>query len=103
MFDFETFGDSPACLDKGNTNYTGQIALSQGIGKTEKDELPEFVLESNVTVISDYECANSLVSLLERRLNERDRLYRAFPQGLTEQTICSKGIYSSKLELYSVS
>ncbi len=36
LYDYDKIGDTPPCLDRGQTNFTGRIALGQGKGVTEK-------------------------------------------------------------------
>ena len=63
IYDFEKFGDSPACIGK-EKNLENQVALTQGFGITENTtDLAYFkpkLLETNVTLISNDDCYNKI-------------------------------------------
>ncbi len=66
------------------------------------DTQPPHALEANVTVISHKECFQMLLDILINRESERTAILVAFPQGLTKQTICTKGIFNEEKGLYTV-
>ncbi len=58
-----------------------------------------------MTVISDYECKEMLIDNLLQFESDRVRVVGptgAFPDGLSDQIICTKGIYIKELNLWSV-
>ena len=79
IYDFEKFGDSPACIGK-EKNLENQVALTQGFGITENTtDLAYFkpkLLETNVTLISNDDCYNKIRKVVfSYRVYQRKRLY----------------------------
>ena len=59
IFDFETYGDSPVCLNREKL-LKNQRAITQGFGITETGFIPTNALETEVEVISNEECYDTL-------------------------------------------
>lgn len=99
IFDYDTIGDSPACLGDGR-DVVDQIATGQGYGATEKNEVSKVLLEVNVTVMSNDDCAAWLNYNFTGR-GSKSRLRNALPNGINDQFVCTRGIYNKTLDLYS--
>jgi len=93
IYDFDKYGDSPACIGK-EKNLENQVALTQGFGITENTrDLADFeskLLETNVTLISNEECYNKLRK--NQNVNLKGSARRAMPEGVTDQMLCTLGI-----------
>jgi hypothetical protein len=59
IYDYEVYGDSPACLGH-EMDLAGEIALVQGFGITEDGTSPDGILEANVTIISNSKCTSEM-------------------------------------------
>ena len=88
MYDWETYGDSPTCLNK-DRNIDGKKATSQGFGKTETGDFPNQLLETTVNTITNEECKNTADKIPE------------LPNGINRTILCTMGIQHETGE-YSV-
>ena len=70
IFDFETYGDSPVCLNREKL-LKDQLAITQGFGITETGFIPTNALETEVKVISNEECYNNLKTGTVYRLDSK--------------------------------
>ena len=94
MFDYEKYGDTPACLGKIE-DLAGQMAISQGFGITENDQdgIGNF-LETNVTIISNQECYDTLDDIIrnsDHGYSLRKQIQNSVYDGITDQILCTKG------------
>jgi len=89
-YDYDTFGDTPSCLNVGKFDTIGKIATIQGFGLTE-DNTKGDLLETNVTIISNEECKISLNEKLEGQEDLKSKMNKALPQGLNYGLLCAKG------------
>ena len=90
MFDFEKYGDSPMCLSKSEL-LDGKQALVQGFGLTEKGEQSAGLLQANVTIISNKQCAQILKHNVSDHLLYKQRLKNTLKYGIIDQLMCSVG------------
>lgn len=95
LFDFDKYGDSPICCNQVE-NLEGQTALVQGFGLTESGEQSgEVPLQTNVTIISNLDCANILRHNIS--LNHIDKVKLidekngALKHGINDALLCSTG------------
>ena len=70
IFDFEAYGDSPVCLNREKL-LKDQLAITQGFGITETGLIPTNALETEVKVISNEECYNTLKTGTVYRLDNK--------------------------------
>jgi len=90
QFDFETFGDTPACIDTG-LELDGKLANLQGFGLTETGEKGE-LLETNVTLINNKDCTAQLSKYLSTRKRKQELFCRIFEYGILDSLVCANGI-----------
>ena len=92
------YGDSPTCMDLGNTPYFGKNSTIQGYGKTENGTRGD-LLETTVTVIENQECRKQLKENITRN-REREAISEQFctqlPLGINEAFLCSQGILNDE-------
>ena len=100
MYDWETYGDSPTCLNK-DRNIDGKKATSQGFGKTETGEFPNKLLETTVKTITNDDCKNWIrVNMRNTDTNTADKI-PGLPNGINRTILCTMGIQHETGE-YSV-
>ena len=88
IFDFETYGDSPVCLNREKL-LKEQFAITQGFGITETGLIPTNALETKVKVISNEECYDTLKTGNNLQMEQfRQSLY----DGVNEQVLCTLGL-----------
>ena len=102
MFDFEKYGDSPMCLSKSEL-LDGKQALVQGFGLTEKGEQSAGLLQANVTIISNKQCAQILKHNVSDHLLYKQRTKNTLKYGIIDQLMCSVGTKDEKTGNTSVS
>ena len=105
IYDYETFGDSPTCLSQSE-NIGGLKALVQGFGVTEANKLPDCLLETNVTTLTNEECRQWIhnnVTYSKKSAQIKPQMTKSFPQGINDIILCSVGIQNEKTKCYSVS
>ncbi len=100
-YNFDKFGDSPACLGEEGTELTGASATSEGYGQTETGTTSNKLLTVNVTLISNEMCKSILNVNTSRRADLRARLYHSLQKGLNDQIVCSMGEYKESLDIWS--
>merc|ERR1712227_535409 len=97
-YDYAKYGDSPTCMDLGNTPYFGKNSTIQGYGKTENGTRGD-LLETTVTVIENQECRKQLKENITRN-REREAISEQFctqlPLGINEAFLCSQGILNDE-------
>jgi len=67
-YDFDKFGDSPACLGDPRRDLAGLNATSEGYGYTEHGNRSDVLLTANVTIISNQLCSEILQANTSRNL-----------------------------------
>ena len=86
LYDYETYGDSPTCLNK-DCDIAGKEATLQGFGKTETGDFPIKLLETTVRTITNDECKNWI------RINMRTAAkIPELPNGINSTILCTRGI-----------
>ena len=103
MFDYDQFGDSPVCLHKKSFDSLANLkAQAFGVGKTENDNAGT-LLETTVVTLSNEECQKWI------RYNEtndaifKSNIKRHLPSGMTDEILCTRGIYNEEKQVFSVS
>ena len=99
IYDYEKYGDSPACLGEEN-DLDQQIGLVQGFGITEDGTAPDNVLEANVTIISNSKCTSEMDKMSKLYTDE---ISQALPNGLSDILLCTQGIWNKKKSVFTVS
>ena len=99
-YQYDKFGDTPTCIDKGLFTKEDKVATVQGFGLTETGTKGA-LLETNVTVISNQRCAQVLQSNTSDNINARKKILKALPVGLEYGIICAEGIYNEEKGIYS--
>ena len=84
LYDYETYGDSPTCLNK-ECDIAGKEATLQGFGKTETGDFPNKLLETTVNTITNREC-----NITNR--NAGDKIAQQLPYGINRTILCTMGI-----------
>ena len=89
MYNYETYGDSPTCLNK-ECDIAGKEATLQGFGKTETGDFPNKLLETTVNTITNDECTNWIrINMRNVDRNTADKI----PELPINSTIlCTRGI-----------
>ncbi len=100
-YDFDQFGDSPACLGEEGTQLTGASATSEGYGQTENGTTSDVLLTVNITLISNEMCKHILKLNASRRADLRAKLFNSLQKGLNDQIVCSMGEYKESLNVWS--
>ena len=85
MYNYETYGDSPTCLNK-ECDIAGKEATLQGFGKTKTGEFPNKLLETTVNTITNQQCKDWM-----RTLDRTDKI-RELPNGINSTILCTEGI-----------
>jgi len=98
-YNYEKFGDTPSCLDKGISKI-GKIATVQGYGLTETGTKGS-LLETNVTVISNSDCKTQLQGNTTEDIVARKKIFKALPIGLEYGLMCAQGIYKPEEDIFS--
>ena len=88
IFDYEKYGNSPSCIGKDKF-IPNQIALQQGAGLTEKDEL-EGLQDVKVKIIQNEECYAKIESAPPRII--RNQFMKELPEGINDGMLCTLGI-----------
>ena len=101
IFDFDTYGDSPMCT--GDTELLdGKTAVVQGFGLTEKGKQPQDLLQTNVYLISNEVCAQTLKHNTSNHLNYKTRVENSLKHGIIDQILCSMGFQDKITGNFSV-
>jgi len=87
IFDYDKYGNSPNCLGK-DKYIKNQIALQQGAGLTEKDELGG-LQDVKVKIIQNEECYAKIESAPPRIIKT---FKQELPEGINEGMLCTLGI-----------
>ena len=87
IFDYEKYGNSPSCIGKDKF-IPNQIALQQGAGLTEEDEL-EGLQDVKVKIIQNEECYAKIESAPPRIIKT---FKQELPEGINEGMLCTLGI-----------
>ena len=98
-YNYEKFGDTPACLDQGLEDIL-RTATLQGEGKTETRNKGT-LLETNLTVISNQQCKDILEYNVTHNENNRRKILLALPLGLDYGTLCAQGFYHPEERIFS--
>ena len=92
MFDYDKYGDSPACLSD-QLDLPDQNLLLQGFGRqAEEDSIGE-LLELELKTISNEECYADLSNQKNQRgFNPSDstKISNSLYEGVTDQILCTK-------------
>ena len=88
IFDYDKYGNSPNCLGK-DKYIKNQIALQQGAGLTEKDEL-DGLQNVKVKIIQNEECYAKIESAPPRII--QNQFMPELPEGINEGMLCTLGI-----------
>jgi len=97
IYDYEKFGDSPACLGM-EADLAGKKGLVQGFGINEDGITPDGVTEVDVNIISNEECEEEMNKLTKKYGKEAGD---ALPDGLTPAILCTKGIWNKKKSVFT--
>ena len=101
IFDFDTYGDSPMCT--GDTELLdGKTAVVQGFGLTEKGKQSQDLLQTNVYLISNEVCAQTLKHNTSNHLNYKTRVKNSLKHGIIDQILCSMGFQDKMTGNFSV-
>ena len=79
-----------------------RTALVQGFGITEDGKQSDGLLQANVTVISNENCAQYVSYNVSDNKIDRKRVIDAAPFGIVSQVICTMGIEDPKSGNFSV-
>ena len=91
MYDYETYGDSPTCLNE-DRNIADKKATLQGFGKTETGEFPNKLLETTVNTITNEDCINWMrINMRSSNGNTGDKTPQ-LPDGINSTILCTRGI-----------
>ena len=88
IFDYDKYGNSPNCLGK-DKYIKNQMALQQGAGLTEKDELGG-LQNVKVKIIQNEECYAKIESAPPRII--QNQFMQELPEGINEGMLCTLGI-----------
>ena len=100
-YNYEKFGDTPSCIDKGKiASKIGKIATVQGYGLTETGTKGR-LLETNVTVISNSDCKTQLQGNTTENIIAQKKIIKALPIGLEYGLMCARGIYKPEENIFS--
>ena len=82
------------CLDleEGKDVHSGVTAIFEG------HSLGEFLVENNVTVITNNECRDMLQHNSTGRRSVKKRLNSALPYGLNDVFLCTQGIQDEEVK-----
>jgi len=97
IYDYEKYGDSPACLGK-ILDLSGRKGLVQGFGINEDGVVPGGVTEVDVNIISNEDCQREMNELTKKYGKEKDL---ALPDGLTPAILCTKGRWNKKKSVFT--
>ena len=86
MFDYDNYGDSPACLSD-QLDLPDQNLLLQGFGIQAYD-VPAELLELQLKTISNEECYADLSN--QRNPSDSTRIRNSLYEGVTDQILCTK-------------
>lgn len=90
-YDFDKYGDSPTCMARPEqTEIEGKIATVQGYGVTENGT-KGYLLEANVTVISNELCKEYLDYNGTQRVQVKKKINNALSNGLNYGLFCTQG------------
>ena len=84
------------------TELINRTALVQGFGITENGTQSNELLQANVTVISNENCAQYISYNVSDNLIDKKRVQDAAPFGIVSQVICTMGIEDPKSGNFSV-
>ena len=84
------------------TELINRIALVQGFGITEDGKQSDVLLQANVTVISNENCAQYISYNVSNNNINRKRIKDAAPLGVVSQVMCTMGIEDPKSGNFSV-
>ena len=84
-FDYEKFGDSPACLGE-DMDIRSQTAVLQGFG-LQADETYGELLELQLKTISNDKCYEAFENL--SRKNSKTQIQTTLFEGITDQVLCT--------------
>ena len=91
LYDYETYGDSPTCLNK-DKEIAGKKATLQGFGKTETGDFPNKLLETTVNTITNEDRINWMrINMRSSNGNTGDKTPQ-LPDGINSTILCTKGI-----------
>ena len=101
IFNYEKFGDSPPCLGY-SFDIANLEALSQGVGKTEYDTHGD-LLEAKIVTMSNQECEEWISYNRTKSLLFKASVKQQLPNGMSNDLLCTKGIYYEEYDIFSVS
>ena len=84
------------------TELINRTALVQGFGITENGTQSNELLQANVTVISNENCAEYISYNVSENLIDKKRIQDAAPLGIVSQVMCTMGIEDPKSSNFSV-
>ena len=106
QYDYEKFGDSPSCLGKGREGaLDGKAAKSHGYGITETGLPSNVLLEVNVTIINNGDCADYITRNASRKAVEYRKAQDTLRHGINEEVLCTTGnkkLTDDQTVIYSV-
>ena len=102
LYDFDKYGDSPACLSDGKKNIDGLEAVVQGYGTTETGKPSDQLIAAKVTMISNANCAKRLIGNTTDDSDLQTDLQLTLKYGLNNQLMCTEGIYNATIKFHSV-
>ena len=89
-YDFEKFGDSPACMDQGDQDTMDKIATIRSKGALVTGRVGH-LHESNVSVISNQLCQEYFTYNGTLDTATKRAIQIVLPQGLNDGLLCSQG------------
>jgi len=97
IYDYEKYGDSPACLGK-SLDLASKKGLVQGFGINEDGIATGGVTEVDVNIISNDVCQQEMSALKSKYGKEANE---ALPDGLTPAILCTKGRWNKKKSVFT--
>ena len=104
MYDYEKYGDSPACLNS-EFDIQNKDALAQGFGVTDnqesnlKDVDNAQLYEGKLVTVSDENCTQWVQANAKKYETGNEHIpygtghtFAELPQGINKQILCSRGI-----------
>ena len=91
-YDFDKFGDTPVCIDKG-LEKESKIATLQGYGETEDGVTSRAPLVANLTILSNQECQERLRNNITTNQEVQQDITKALPLGVGPGLICGQGVF----------
>ena len=86
-----TLNKSPPCISDGDYDTSGREATYEGHGSTSKGIPSEILKKETVTILANDICADKLRAKWLRHLINKRKIKSRFPEGVTDDIICTIG------------